>query len=230
MAGATVYGSRVSPFVEKVARALQIKKVSFDLVEPQTPFDLRRWNPQTGKIPVVELNGERLYDSTFILRRLDELFPEPPLLSEDPQTAAMQRQLEDWADESLYWYVMALRWTEKNGRASANQIVANAPSLARPVARAMVRRRIAPTARAQGLGRLPEDILLRELAGRLDDLQTILGDRPFFFADQPSAADLAIYGMFSCALSGPTPEVNRLVGERPGLAQWMKRVEQASAG
>jgi glutathione S-transferase len=125
---------------------------------------------------------------------------------------------------------MALRWTDKNGPASASQIVSGAPSFARPVARVMVRRQIGSMAKAQGLGRLPDEVLVRELAGRLDDLITLLGDQPFFFAERPSIADLAIYGVLSCALSGPTPEANQLIGERVAIVQWMKRVEQTTEG
>jgi len=33
----------------------------------------------TGKIPVLEIDGAKVYDSTFILRRLDEIQPDPPL-------------------------------------------------------------------------------------------------------------------------------------------------------
>ena len=47
----TVYGSRLSPFVEKVVRGLLLKGVGFELVEPRSPTDLRRWNPQTGEGP-----------------------------------------------------------------------------------------------------------------------------------------------------------------------------------
>ena len=224
----TVFGSRLSPFVEKVARGLQLKKIEYELVPPQGFGDLRRWSPQTGKMPVADINGERIYDSTLILRRINELFPEPPLLSRDPEIAAAQRQLEDWADESLYWYVMALRWTRKNARATVGQITEGAPALRRALLGVMLRRFLGSKPRAQGLGRLPDAVVVRELSGRLDDLIIQLGGRPFFFSDQPSIADLAVYGMLHAGISGPTPEVNRLVGERPPLGDWMRRLEQAT--
>ena len=66
---ATVFGSRLSPFVEKVVRGLQLKGISYRLVPPKSPTDFRRWNPQTGKMPVLELIGERVFDSTLILDR-----------------------------------------------------------------------------------------------------------------------------------------------------------------
>jgi len=230
MSETILYGTRLSTFVEKVALALALKKVPYRLVPPSSPMDLRKWNPQTGKIPAIDLEGERLWDSTFILARLDERFPDPPLYSTDPAVAAAQRLLEDWSDESLYWYVMALRWTRKNAPASLSQIVAGLSAFFRPVARLVLPRRVGRMPLAQGLGRLPDAVIVRELGHRLDDLVALLGRRKFFYADAPSAADLALYGQFSAMRSGPTPEAERLLNERPALADFMKRVEEAAGG
>ncbi len=153
-----LFGSRLSPFVEKVARALQRKRLRFREVDVTSPLDLKRWNPTTGKMPVLELDGARIYDSTFILRRLDEVEPEPPLFAEDPATAAAQRLLEDWSDEALYWYVMALRWAKQNAAATTAQITTSVPRLLRPLVGPLVARLVGSTPRAQGLGRLPYDV------------------------------------------------------------------------
>src|SRR5258706_11663725 len=106
MTAATLFGIRLSPFVEKVARGLQLKRIAFTLVPPASPFDFKRWSPQTGKMPVLDLDGEKTFDSTLILRRLDALVPAPPLFADDPHAATRQRFVEDWSDESLYWYGM----------------------------------------------------------------------------------------------------------------------------
>ncbi len=225
-----LFGNRLSPFVEKVARGLLLKKMDFQLVEPRTPLDFARWNPQARKIPVVEIDGARVYDSTFILRRLDEIVPQPPFVSRDRAAAASQRHLEDWSDESLYWYGMALRWTAKNAPATASQIFGALPAWLRPLAQLFGPRQIRGTTIAQGLGRLPEGVLLRELAMHLDDLVTILGATPFFCADQPSVADLAIYGQFHMLRSGPTPDAAALIRERPALVEHTRRLEAATGG
>lgn len=232
MADAIVYGSRLSPFVEKVVRGLQRKRLSYEIVEPKSPTDLRKWNPQTRKMPVVEIRGEKLFDSTFILRRLDVLVPEPPLLAADPNAAAAQRQLEDWADEALYWYTMGLRWSPAHADATADQILRNAPApgFLRPLLRAVVKRQFGGLAKAQGLGRLPNAVLLEEYGARLDDLLRMLGDRPFFYAEEPSVADLAVYGQLAMATSEVTPELGDLVRRRPKLVDYLKRVEQATGG
>jgi glutathione S-transferase len=225
-----LFGSRLSPFVEKVARALALKRIAYALVEPRSPLEFARWNPQTRKIPVLEVDGERFYDSTFILRQLDQLVASPPLLAADAATAAAQRQLEDWSDEALYWYGMALRWTEKNGPATAAQIFAQLPVHIRVLALLFGPRQIRATTIAQGLGRLSPEVLVRELAGHLDDLVLILGHKPFFYADQVSVADLAIYGQFHMLRSGPTPEAAALVSARPALLDHLRRVEAVTGG
>ena len=141
---AKLFGSRVSPFVEKVARALQLKRIGFTVVAPKSPGDFKRWNPQTQKMPVVEIDGRRVFDSTVILRRLDQLVPEPPFFDRDAGVAARQRFLEDWSDESLYWYAMALRWSDANAEATTTQVVGSipAPAALRPVLRVLLRRQI----------------------------------------------------------------------------------------
>src|SRR5207249_7441465 len=87
----------------------------------------KRWNPQALKMPVVEIDGRRVFDSTQILRRLDQLVPEPPLFDRNADVAARQRFLEDWSDESLYWYAMALRWSDANAEATTTQVVGSIP-------------------------------------------------------------------------------------------------------
>lgn len=226
-----VFGLRDSPFVEKAARALEYRGLEFELVSFTGMGDLKKRSPETGKMPVLEIDGERVYDSTFILRRLDEIEPSPPLLSPDPAVAAQQRLLEDWSDESLYWYVMAMRWAPENQRATTDQLLGlmPAPAPLRALVRRMLIRKVGGAARAHGLARLPIAILERELGGMLDSLVAILGDRPFFHADRPSVADLAIHGQLVGAGSGPTPQAERLMNARPALLDWIERVERATA-
>lgn len=219
-----LFGTRRSPFVEKVARGLEYKGLAFQLVEPTSPFEFARWNPVTRKMPVLEIDGERVGDSTFILREIERRVSEPALLSSISIVAAAQRQLEDWADESLYWLILAIRAHPENLPAAARQMVASlAPAwraLGTPVARQMLRRAV----EAQGMGRLPVDILLAELSARLDDLVTLLDDRPWFYSRQFGMADLAVYAQLRFLASGPTPEAAALLAERPALVDFVQRV------
>jgi len=229
MSEVTVFGSPLSPFVKKVTRALNLKGMSYTLVEPRSPADFKRWNPVAQKMPVLELDGERTYDSTFILRRLELLRPEPSLLSSDAAVAAAQRLFEDWADESFYWHVQALRWSPENRPRSAAQILRTLPPLLRPLARSMIKKKLARAPWVQGLGRLPHEVLTREIGMRLDDVRAIVGDGTFLYSDRVSIADLAMFGMLGSLTSEATPEGKVLLGERPSLQAYFERVDRATA-
>ena len=104
----TVYGPAQAPFVVKVGLALRMKKLEFRVTEPTSAEDFQRWSPETGLLPVIDVDGTRVADSAKILDFLDERFPEPPLLARDPRTARAQRGLEIWTGETYYYYW--LRW------------------------------------------------------------------------------------------------------------------------
>jgi glutathione S-transferase len=50
-------------------------------------------------VPVVDFDGEVVFDSTRILRRLEELYPEPPLFPTDPAVRAEVEIFLEWFNE-----------------------------------------------------------------------------------------------------------------------------------
>ena len=194
-----------------------LKGLDFELCEPKGPEDFKRWNPETGLLPVLAIDGERVIDSTQILLRLDALAPDPPLLSADPTVADQQRQLEDWADESFLYYFQ--RWTKL-----AQDREAEAPKR-RPSSRLL---RLAAWLRAGGTWERPHTAILRSIDGRLGNLVNFLGSRRFFYADSPSMADLAVYGILVALRNDAIPGVSPLLTRRPALVAFMGRVEEAT--
>jgi glutathione S-transferase len=215
---ATLYGPAATPFTEKVRRGLLYKGVPFDLVEPSSEEDYRRWSPESGLLPVLEINGERHPDSTDILFKLDEMFPEPPLLSPDPRIRGQQTQLEHWADENLLFYFN--RWMSSRDQ--------NADDRQGEPGTAGSLRRVLAWLRAGGTWERPETAVLRGIGDRLDDLIGFLGTRPFFYSNSISMADLGAYSMLYTLSLGVIPGSELLVLNRPVLIDFMRRVEQAT--
>ena len=87
----------------KVKAGLALKKLQYELQEPQSPEDYKRWSP-TGLLPAMDLDGQIVPDSARILDVLDEHFPDPPLVSEDPKVASSQRSLEAWVEATFTFY------------------------------------------------------------------------------------------------------------------------------
>lgn len=215
---ATLYGPAATPFTEKVRRGLLYKGVPFDLIEPADPEDYRRWNPESGLLPVLEIDGEIHPDSTSILFKLDELFPEPPLLSTDPRISGQQTQLEDWADENLLFYFN--KWSSTRGADPDTE--APNPGISRSL------RRVLAWLRAGGTWERPETSVLRGIGDRLDDLIKFLGTRPFFYSNDVSMADLGVYSMLYTLSLGVIPGSDLLVTDRRVLVDFMRRVEDAT--
>ncbi len=225
----TLYGAARVPYTEKVRRALLYKGLDFEFAEPTQPEDYQRWNPKSGMLPALELDGQTIDDSTAILFALDARYPHPPLLAPDPTVAAQQRQLEDWADESFLWYFMKYRRMIGLGMTlPVAGDVGGATAEAQPKAGAL--RRLAAWLRAGGTWERPITGLLRELGLRLDDLVNFLGARPFFYSERLSMADLGVYGMLFTMRNDSIPGAALLLAQRPSLVAFMARVEQATSG
>jgi glutathione S-transferase len=226
----TLYGAARVPYTEKVRRALLYKGLDFELQEPTSPEDYQRWNPKSGQLPVLEVGGEMIEDSTKILFALDARYPDPPLLAPDPMVASQQRQLEDWADESFLWYWLKYR-RMIGGEVIVPPLKGEGPDPPRAdETRSGLLRRLRAWLAAGGTWERPITGLQRELGQRLDDLVNFLGARPFFYSDRLSMADLGVYGMLFTMRRDSIPGSARLLAERPSLVAFMARVEQATDG
>lgn len=226
MAPIVLYSPRALPFTEKVGRGLRWKRLSFELVEPKSPEDYRRFSPKTGLLPVLEIDGQSIPDSAAILDHLDAHFPDPPLLSADARVAREQRQLERWFDETFPYYI--LRWVARRVGGAAKL---EAPSDGFP---------LGPLAR---LGLIGSDGKLSpewfdtsdggpgpEFVRRLDDLVHMLGKRDFFYADQLSRADLSVCGSLSAMYRDVYPGARGLLEARVSLLEYTERVLAATGG
>jgi glutathione S-transferase len=218
-----VYGPRETPFTLKVTRALRLKGLPFESVEPRSLEDYRRFSPETGLLPVIEVEGRRIHDSSAILDFLEERFPEPSLLSSDPRIAREQRRLEAWVSETFDYYI--LRWIRARGIE-----VSSEPGEGKggPMSR---RGLIGPD------GRLRAEIFDTtdggpgpEFERRLDDMAQLLGPRPFFFGERPSRADLAVFSSLYGMYRDTYPGAREMLAQRPALVAFVERMERASGG
>jgi len=222
-----LYGPAIAPYTEKVVRALGLKKLPFDLVEPRSDEDYKRWSPETGLLPVIDLDGERVADSTRILYALDERHPEPPLLSRDPSVAARQRRLEDWVDESFFWYwTQWRRMREEQAEYAARRAAYRFSWLQPRTWFESLREPDGPPPPDPGR----ERFLISELDKRMDDLVAWLSIRPYFYADEPSMADLSVYAMLLRVRGGTFGGAGDLLADRPALTAFMRRVEEVTGG
>jgi len=226
MAKIRLYTQSINPFTAKVELALSLKGLAYEREVSNDPEDVKRWSPITHELPVIQIDDRRIHDSTAIVEALDEWFPHPPLRARDPKTARAQERLAEWSDSSFLFYWN--RWREARFPRPGDEKPAEDATLLE-----RLRGGIARTFRASGgaLNRreLREAEVLDGIAARLGDLSAFLGQRPYFYADEPSVADISVYGMLRILHEGPIVGSRELVEERPELGEYMERMEKRTA-
>ncbi|MGH2942119.1 MAG: glutathione S-transferase family protein, partial [Solirubrobacteraceae bacterium] len=124
---------------EAVRKALDLKGIPYKAVEllmpTQAPLQKLRFGRRT--VPGLKLDGgEKILGSRAILRRLDELVADPPLLPADGDARAAVLDAERWGDEVLQPVARRLVWTALKHRPDAipsYQEASRLPRLPRPV-------------------------------------------------------------------------------------------------
>lgn len=187
-----------SPYGRAVLATLLEKNASFGLaaVAPTTtkrqpylslhPF---------GRVPVLEHDGFRLYETQAILRYLDRVLPTPALTPADPKAAARMDQIMGICD----WYL--------------HQGVNNVIGFQR-----IVRPRVLglPCDEAAVAEAMPRAHVV------FAELSRLLGGSPYLAGAEVSLADVLVASHVE--FIAQTPEWAPLTAERPNLPAWLSRV------
>ncbi|WP_118132767.1 glutathione S-transferase family protein [Oceanicella sp. SM1341] len=99
-----LFHQKLSPFCRKVRLALAEKRIEVALVEEkfwERRIDFLRLNP-AGQVPVLEIDGLVLSDSTAICEYLEETRPEPALLPQGAAARAEARRLAAYFDDKFH--------------------------------------------------------------------------------------------------------------------------------
>lgn len=157
------------------------------------------------RLPVLELEGRRIGDSTAIIAALEQYRPEPPLYPEDAGERARALELEDWFDEQLAPAVRRLVWfhTLPDADATAAALFTEpSPGRERLMrATAPVSRRVAAAdygADAEG-AETARAIILEAI----DIVEAGVGPSGYLVGDRFSVADLAGAALFTPLISPP---------------------------
>ncbi len=228
MAQRLLHQYEVSPFAAKVRRALRYKGLDFEVRNYRVvdAGKIRKTISPTGKTPVLEADDGLVVDSTAILRHLEERFPTPPILPADPALRAQAHVIEDWADESLFFYDLAMRGWPNNIDWLKRDVLSHDSGFMRWLLYRLLDGFVRKTGQAQGIGRKTPDTVCREVAAHFDAIVALLGDREWLVGDHLTVADIAVASM--CTVIERAEEAAALMRERPALLAWRERVDAAT--
>ena len=198
MSGITVYGIPGSPFLRAVESVLREKGADYRLqamspMESKSPEYLEQRHP-FGRIPAVEHDGFKLYETQAILRYLDEIFPSPPLTPGNPAQRARMNQVIG----IIEWYFF--------------------PKAAAPIA---FNRIIGPKLLGVPGDEAAIADAMPMAKTCFAELERLLGDKPYLTGDAPTLADFMLASQLD--LLSETPEGKQLLAGTK-LEEWLWRM------
>jgi glutathione S-transferase len=144
-------------------------------------------------VPGVRMDGERIVGSRRIMRRLDEVAPDPPLLPSDASQRAQVLEAERWGDEAFQ--SVPRRILDAAFLRNPGCMESYAGDAKLPLPRGMMRPALPATARLMAIRNKAKDenvlIDLKSLPAQLEKIDRWITDG-LLGNEQPNAADLQI--------------------------------------
>ena len=216
------------PFCHQVKAALDVKGIAYRTVEvnPMTKAELPALPEEAPKkVPVIDCEGDVVFDSTTIMDYLEDRFrDEPTLTPKGAEAKARSVEIEAWVDgefakalptviygtwgESLKAAQVTAR-TSNFGFLHNIGVRAGGPLIMHQVAKRILKKH----------GKTDGHAWVAEC---LDQFEAWLGDDDFVTGDSVSIADVAMHGTVSCVRDFPTFAE---IMTRPRVQAWFERVQ-----
>lgn len=225
-----IFGSELSPYSVKVRSYFRFKGIPHDWIERN------RGNEEEfskhAKLPLIPLvigpDGEAMQDSTPILERMEERFPDPSLHPADPALKFVSELIEEYADEWGNKPMFHYRWHYEPDQRSAaeriaRQMMAGADAQAVAGAADMVKARMVPRLRLVGSTPETKDQIEASFHRQLSILEAHLARRTYLFGERPALADFGLFCQLYELSTDPTP--GKILRDRaPRVVSWIQEM------
>lgn len=221
-----LYQYAACPFCNKVRSILEYKGVDFETIEVH-PLNKKEiaFSADYRAVPIyVDSTGQQVNDSTPIMRRIDEEFPEPRVFSRDAAGAEEEAQWLAWSEKYVKGLPTAIYDTLPNALQSFDYITKVGKfswfeKLSIKFSGAFIMTLVAKKIRKREQIENPE-AFLRQKAGEWAEG---LKGRSFMGGDAPNGADFAVYGI-TRSVAGL--RAGRVLEENAGFAAWLRRMKE----
>jgi glutathione S-transferase len=214
-----------SPFCLKVEMALTLLRLDFKVELLGDP----RKAPK-GKLPFIEMEGERIADSELILERLDRLTGGQLFGDLTPVERSQGTAFTRLAEDHVYWLLVTSRWFDDDWWPNTRDaFFAALPRVPRALIARLARTGVRKAVRCQGLGRHSLAEQKRFLARDLEAISNAVEHAGLIAGPRITVFDLAVAAQISSMLDNvPATWATHVASEFPALQDYAERVQQAT--
>lgn len=212
-----------SPFCLKVMAYMTLADIPFESVAGMSAL---RGSPKS-KLPFIEDGATRLGDSTFIIRYLEEAYPDRLAAVSSPKLSAELHALRRMLEENTYWALVTNRWLDDDNweRYTRPQFFGNLFWPLSVLVPALLRRGLRKTVYGQGMGRHSREEIDLIACADLRAVSDYLADKPFIAGDRVTATDATVYAfLHSCVGTPHRSKPGEFVRENRTLSDYLQRM------
>ena len=207
-----VFGAPASPYTQKMISILRYRHIAYEVFMGDVPGRLSRLEGieplKPILLPTLLLEDESgklkaTTDTTPIIRRFENEYPDRKFLPEDPALSFINYLLEDFGDEWVTKYMFHYRWYFDKDADNASTILplsdlaVNMPDEILKDAKKYVHDRQTGRLWVVGSNDTTADLIDSSYKRFLKLMDDHLSTSKFLFGEKPSSADFAIYGQLT---------------------------------
>ncbi len=232
-------GAPGSPYSRKLRAVLRYRRISHRWILRNSKDDRDIPPVRVPVIPVLVFPGEggapdtAANDTTPLIRRLEELYPERAVIPRDPALAFVDALIEDYGDEWLTKAMFHYRWAFEADIAKAGAILPrwhriDVPEETVAQASKMISQRQIERLWVVGSNETTGPVIEQSYRRLLELLDAHLTDTPFVLGGRPGSADFGLFGQLTQLVGfDPTPSAVALETS-PRVVTWVDLVEDLS--
>jgi glutathione S-transferase len=221
----------ISPFAVKVDTYLRLRGL------PYTPIVSIPARMPNGKLPVIEYEGRKIADSSFIIAHLEANIDGGLDGHLGSRQKAEARALQSMFEEDLYFLLGWYRWIDPSSWPVYRQVLSQymsatgMPGFLHPFVLPGLRRGVHKSLQSQGTGRLQEGERLTRAGQLVSAAAHWLGESPYFLGERVTTMDATTYAFLSAIIDAPLETALKArVLEEANLVEYCRRMDALLAG
>ncbi|HUO06079.1 MAG TPA: glutathione S-transferase [Candidatus Binataceae bacterium] len=234
-------GGLGSPYSRKMRAVMRYRRIPFQWILRGSSDDVSIPAVPVALIPVLVFPGRdrasdtAMIDSTFQIKRLEEIYFERSLIPSDPALAFLQELVEDYGDEWLTKPMFHFRWTYADDIDKASHVLVSdrdtaiAPEMLAELSKAFGARQIG---RLRVVGSNPTTTPIIEASYRrllsILDSHLVAGNR-YLMGGRPGVGDFGLFGQLTQLAHFDPTSAAIAAKTAPRVVSWVSNLDDASS-